>query len=193
MSPTPNTARCAEVELIPLLAVDALPLSERLKTQAHVESCPQCQQELEALRRVTDSFAAWPTDVLRPSPALWGRVAARIAAETGEAPVLASSTERLEPEWEEKAAGIWCKLLTTDNVYGRVAMLVRLGPGVEYPPHMHAEFEELHLLDGELWIDDRKLCAGDFNRAEPGTTDSRVRTETGCTCFLTTSFQDTLV
>jgi len=41
-------------------------------------------------------------------------------------------------------------------------MLVRLAPGVEYPPHMHTEFEELHLPDGELWIDDRKLHPGDF-------------------------------
>jgi hypothetical protein len=57
---------------------------------------------------------------------------------------------------------------------------------------MHAEFEELHLLAGELWINDRKLYPGDFNRAEPGTSDRRVRSETGCTCFLTTSFRDVL-
>jgi anti-sigma factor ChrR (cupin superfamily) len=72
-------------------------------------------------------------------------------------------------------------------------MLVRLAPGAEYPPHMHAEFEELHLLQGELWIDDRKLHPGDFNRAEPGTLDRRVWSETGCTCFLTTSFRDKLL
>ena len=28
--------------------------------------------------------------------------------------------------------------------------------------------EELHLLNGELWIDERKLFPGDYNRAEPG-------------------------
>jgi hypothetical protein len=41
---------------------------------------------------------------------------------------------------------------------------IRLAPGVDYPPHTHAEVEELHLLGGELWIDDRKLYPGDYNR-----------------------------
>jgi anti-sigma factor ChrR (cupin superfamily) len=71
-------------------------------------------------------------------------------------------------------------------------MLVRLAPGVEYPPHTHAGVEELHLLHGELWINQHKLHAGDYNRAEPGTTDTRVWSETGCTCVLITSPQDRL-
>jgi hypothetical protein len=52
--------------------------------------------------------------------------------------------------------------------------------------------EELHLLDGELWINDRKLYPGDYNRAEPGTTDKRVWSQTGCTCVLITSSRDEL-
>ncbi len=71
-------------------------------------------------------------------------------------------------------------------------MLVRLAAGIEYPPHEHAGVEELHLLDGELWIDDRKLYPGDYNRAEPGTSDARVWSETGCTCVLITSPSDVL-
>jgi len=71
-------------------------------------------------------------------------------------------------------------------------MLVRLEPGGEYPPHDHAGLEELHLLHGELWIDDRKLYAGDYNRAQVGTGDSRVWSETGCTCVLITSTLDRL-
>jgi anti-sigma factor ChrR (cupin superfamily) len=73
-----------------------------------------------------------------------------------------------------------------------VSMLVRLAPGAEYPPHGHAGIEELHLLDGELWIDERKLYPGDYNRAEPGTSDKRVWSETGCTCVLITSTKDML-
>ena len=49
------------------------------------------------------------------------------------------------------------------------------------------ESEELHLLDGELWIDDSKLYPGDYNRAEACTGDKRVWSETGCTCVLITS------
>jgi anti-sigma factor ChrR (cupin superfamily) len=71
-------------------------------------------------------------------------------------------------------------------------MLVRLSPGAAYPPHTHADSEELHLLHGELWIDDRKLLAGDYNRAEAGSMDHRVWSATGCTCVLITSTEDKL-
>ena len=91
-----------------------------------------------------------------------------------------------EPAWEEVAPGIFCKLMATDAKEHRVSMLVRLLPGVEYPPHTHAGLEELFLLDGELWIDDRKLYPGDYNRAEAGSGDKRVWSETGCTCVLIT-------
>jgi anti-sigma factor ChrR (cupin superfamily) len=71
-------------------------------------------------------------------------------------------------------------------------MLVRLAPGANYPPHTHAGIEELHLLDGELWIDERKLFPGDYNYATAGSGDERVWSETGCTCVLITSSQDIL-
>ncbi|MBX5463245.1 MAG: hypothetical protein IRZ28_19415 [Steroidobacteraceae bacterium] len=59
-------------------------------------------------------------------------------------------------------------------------------------PPASSGVEELHLLDGELWIDDRKLYPGDYNRAEPGTADRRVWSETGCTCVLITSGSDVI-
>ena len=160
--------------------------------EAHVSTCSDCRQELESLRPIVDSFASWPTDVLRPSTRLWGRLAQRIAAETGVPPVSSEPSGWVEPPWEEVAPGISCKLLATDEERAVVSMLVRLAPGGEYPPHAHAGLEELHLLDGELWIDDRKLHPGDYNRAEAGTSDARVWSETGCTCVLITSTRDVL-
>jgi anti-sigma factor ChrR (cupin superfamily) len=74
-----------------------------------------------------------------------------------------------------------------------VTLLVRLAPGGVYPPHTHAGVEELYLLQGELWIDDKKLYAGDYNRGEPGEGDQRVWSETGCTCVLLTSTRDLLL
>jgi anti-sigma factor ChrR (cupin superfamily) len=97
-----------------------------------------------------------------------------------------------EPEWEEVAPGISCKLLANNPRGDRVSMLVRLAPGVEYPPHTHSGTEELHLMQGELWVDERKLYPGDYNRAERGTSDRRVWSETGCTCLLITSPSDVL-
>jgi DNA-directed RNA polymerase specialized sigma24 family protein len=134
------------------------------------------------------------TDVLRPAQSLWlwVRLAHRTAAKGGGGPLLPATRQMSEPEWEEVAAGISCKLLATDTERERVSMLVRLAPGVDYPPHIHAGVEELHLLHGELWINDRKLYPGDYNRAGPGTFDKRVCSETGCTCVLITSTRDVI-
>src|SRR5207253_4864566 len=84
------------------------------------------------------------------------------------------------PEWEQVSPGIECKLLAADTERHRVSMLVRLAPGASYPAHIHAGIEELHLLAGELWIDDRKLVPGDYNYGAPGASDDRVWSETGC-------------
>lgn len=139
-------------------------------------------------RPTSEAFEVAPC----PSEALWRRLAQRIAAETGGRSVASATPQWTEPEWEEVAPGISCKLLATDTERHRVSMLVRLAPGIEYPPHTHAGVEELHLLDGELLIDDRLLYPGDYNRAEPGSSDKRVRSRTGCTCVLMTSMQDAI-
>jgi anti-sigma factor ChrR (cupin superfamily) len=137
-------------------------------------------------------FVSWPTDVLRPTTSLQTRLALRIAEDTGTSPVVPPAPQWIEPYWEEVAPGIECKLLATDTERHRVSMLVRLASGASYPAHTHAGAEELHLLDGELWIDQRKLFPGDYYDATAGTGDDRVWSETGCTCVLVTSTRDTL-
>jgi CheY-like chemotaxis protein len=156
--------------------------SEQRKKRGH-----RAVEELPAVTRAADSL-----NLLEPSATLQERLARRIAPETRGAAMRPWTRRRSEPEWGEVSPGIFCKLLATDPVRHRVSMLVRLLPGVEYPPHTQAEFEELHLLDGELWIDERKLHPGDYNRAEAPTGDKRVWSETGCTCVLTTSTLDIL-
>lgn len=139
--------------------------------------------------RDRDDHRSWPADVLRPSPLLWSRLAERLAVTFADE---MACELRPQPEWEDVAPGITCKLLATDAEHDRVSMLVRLAPGTDYPPHSHAGVEELHLLQGELCIDGRKLLPGDYNRAEPGTADKRVWSETGCMCVLITSTRDAL-
>ena len=184
--------RCDQADAVSAYALQSLPAGDVPALEAHLSSCTHCQRELEMLRPVVNSLAAWPTDVLRPPTSLQARLAQRIAADTGAAPVLPPAPQWREPDWEQVAPGISVKMLATDAEKHIVSMLVRLVPGGEYPPHSHAGVEELHLLDGELWIDERKLYPGDYNRAEPGTGDKRVWSETGCTCVLITSTRDVL-
>jgi anti-sigma factor ChrR (cupin superfamily) len=183
---------CNHLELAAAYAMRALPAAERPAFEVHLASCKDCGRELETLRPIVESFVAWPVDVLRPPSSLQERLARRIATDLGRPSVVPPPSGYREPEWEEVAPGIFVKLLANDTERDRVSMLVRLLPGVEYPPHTHAGLEELYLLDGELWIDERKLYPGDYNRAEPPSGDKRVWSETGCTCVLVTSTKDIL-
>jgi anti-sigma factor ChrR (cupin superfamily) len=183
---------CEHAESVAAYVVHALPASEVPTIETHLTTCASCRQDLESLRPVADKLISWPTDVLRPTGALQTRLAQRIAGETGKAPVVPPPRQWSEPEWEHVAPGIFVKLLANDTVNHRISMLVRLIPGANYPPHIHAGVEELYLLDGELWIDDRLLFPGDYNYGAPGAGDKRVYSETGCTCVLVTSTQDVL-
>jgi anti-sigma factor ChrR (cupin superfamily) len=183
---------CEHSEVTCAYAAQALASSEVAAAEAHIILCPDCQREVESLRPVVNQFVSWPIDVLRPTTSLLIRLALRIAEETGKPPVLPTARQWVEPEWEQVAPGIECKLLATDTERHRVSMLVRLAPGARYPAHTHADVEELHLLDGELWIDERKLFPGDYNYGAPRAGDERVWSETGCTCLLVTSTKDAL-
>jgi ChrR Cupin-like domain len=188
-----NQRQCSQAEQVCAYALRALPAGDVPAMEAHLASCQECMGELDSLGPVLESFAAWPHDVLRPAPSLQERLAQRIARERSVEPVLPPARQWSDPQWEDVAPGISCKLLASDQEKRVVSMLVRLAAGGEYPPHTHAGVEELHLLDGELWIDERKLRPGDYHRAEPGSGDQKVCSETGCTCLLVTSTADRLI
>jgi hypothetical protein len=187
---------CDRADLSRAYALQTLPQDDCATAEAHIASCAECQRELASLRPIIERLVSWPTDVLRPTTPLKALLARRIAGETGQAVGVPAgepwSESWSEPAWEQVAPGIDCKLLATDAERHRVSMLVRLAPGASYPAHTHAGIEELHLLDGELWIDGRKLLPGDYNHAAPGSGDDSVWSETGCTCILLTSTRDIL-
>jgi anti-sigma factor ChrR (cupin superfamily) len=176
-----------------LYVLQALPSGEIPAAEAHVSQCPECRREIDTLREVMDFFVFWPADVLRTPASLWPRLKQRIADETGEDLVSPRSQRSVQPQWEEAAPGIFVKLLAADTTKNTVSMLVRLAPETDYPPHRHSGVEELHLLDGELTIDDKKLYPGDYIRAEAGSVDHRVWSKTGCTCVLITSAGDAIL
>jgi quercetin dioxygenase-like cupin family protein len=181
------------LESASLYVVRALSANETSAFETHLATCSECRAEIEALRPVIDSFVCWPTDVLRPSVSLWERLSRRVCDESGVEPISLPPRLQTRPKWEEVAKGLSCKTLSVDANRSRVTMLVRLAPGTDYPRHRHDDREELHLLHGELWVDDKKLHAGDFIRAEAGSVDHRVWSQTGCTCVLVTSLNDTLL
>jgi quercetin dioxygenase-like cupin family protein len=192
MNSKPGTHSEEHLDLLFLFALRALPASETASVEAQISSCEDCRQELETLRPIVRSFAGWSTDVLRPAESLWARLATRIASDGASKPFVAPLDAPVKPEWEEVAPGIHVKILAKNAKSDSVSMLVRLDPGTDYPGHRHAGVEELHLLHGILKVDDRTLYPGDFIHSEANSVDHRVWSETGCTCFLMTSTQDSL-
>lgn len=141
---------------------------------ARLATCVECRQEFEALQPLVTAFVAWPTDLLRPAASLWDRLAERIGTESGQPAEPPHELPAVRPEWQAARPGVFHMVLATDSARNRVSMLLRLAPGADYPPHRHADVEELHLLEGELTVDERQLYPGDYLRSEPGTVDHRV-------------------
>src|SRR4051812_38524169 len=111
MNPKQNLSRCESAALACAYGGQALAPHEVVAVEAHIAACADCQRELEGLRPVIDRFVCWPTDVLRPTTSLQARLALRIAAETGQPAVVPPESQWCEPEWEQVAPGIACKLL----------------------------------------------------------------------------------
>jgi len=145
------------LEAASLYALRTLPLNEIPAFEAHLAACSECRSEVQSLRSIVECFVDWPTDVLRPPQSLWDKLARRIAKETGDKPLLTPPPPATKSEWEEAAPGIFVKLLAANFEMSLVSMLVRLAPNTDYPPHVHAGIEELHLLHGELMVNDLKL------------------------------------
>jgi quercetin dioxygenase-like cupin family protein len=192
MNSKTGTHKQEHLDLMFLFALQALSPREMASVQAQISSCEDCRREIETLRPIVRSFVGWPTDVLRPADPLWTRLAERISSEGAMPPYMPPLEAPAKPEWEEAAPGIHVKILASSAENDSVSMLVRLDPGTDYPAHRHAGIEELHLLHGILKVDERTLYPGDFIHSDAGSSDHRVWSETGCTCFLMTSTKDTL-
>ena len=76
------------------------------------------------------------------------------------------------------AAGVEVKDLGAAG--GRAMQLVRFPPGAVFPVHRHEGPEFLYVLEGELIQNGNRLGRGWASVASAGTTDTDVRSETGC-------------
>jgi anti-sigma factor ChrR (cupin superfamily) len=196
-------------ELAPLYALGALDSDELRAYQAHLHGCTDCLGEVEAFSRVADELAL--LTAAAPPASLKDRLLSSIASEpqTTEPPVQvwktwspdATTTDPMSVHradaggWETTGvAGITVRRLSVDVARQTASMLVRMEPGSCYPPHIHASAEECLVVEGELHVgDDLVMHAGDFQRAEGGTSHPVQYTETGCVLFISSSLHDELI
>lgn len=89
-----------------------------------------------------------------------------------------------EGEWIEARPGAHIKILHQEGDSGLLTYLARLAPGFEMHGHPHPFDEECIMLEGDLWLGDLKLQAGDYHFAAKGLHHGRLRSENGALVFL---------
>ena len=75
------------------------------------------------------------------------------------------------------------KTLFDDGI--TVSLLVRMAPGCELGGHDHVVGpEECLCVEGDVWLNGKRLGAGDYEVALPGTRHQRIRSDGGCLLFV---------
>lgn len=96
------------------------------------------------------------------------------AGAAGEGP--ACSAESAEA-WHDFAPGIRRRVLWSAG--GESALLYRARPGAAVPGHRHGHDEECLMIEGDVFLDDVLLRAGDWQLAPAGSGHTGVATDTG--------------
>lgn len=79
----------------------------------------------------------------------------------------------VDADWEATGSdGFWVKRLYEDAARGETTWLMRVDAGAYSPPHAHEEFEQVYVLEGSFYDDDRLVRAGEFCARSPGAVHS---------------------
>jgi len=78
-------------------------------------------------------------------------------------------------EWLPYAPGVQVKLLYVDPATGAQTVLVKMEPNVPFPEHPHPAIEDLFLIEGDAYVGDVLMRAGDYCRAPAETEHNDVR------------------
>jgi quercetin dioxygenase-like cupin family protein len=119
-----------------------------------------------------------PPDFVSAEGALLFLRESRQAARAGDAP---ATVHDAEAGWPEFAPGIQRRVLWQRE--GQAALLYFAQPGAQVPQHTHGHDEECLMVQGELFLDDQLLQAGDYQLAPAGTGHRITETDTGVVIY----------
>ena len=91
------------------------------------------------------------------------------------------TVEKDKGDWVEVSPLAKFKMLLENG--NSSSFIVKLEAGAEFPGHEHPEDEECVMLEGDLWIGDLHLFAGDYHMAPQGVHHGDIRTDTGALLF----------
>ena len=71
-------------------------------------------------------------------------------------------------EWHADGPKFWTKPLHEDPARGERTLLMKIDPGAAFPLHAHDEIEQIYVLSGSFFDQDRVMRAGDYACRAPG-------------------------
>jgi quercetin dioxygenase-like cupin family protein len=158
-------------------------------------------------RDLEDRLAALPADVRAEVADLYDAAVEISSTTSGEVPspnvraallatIAVSSNHTVvasDGDWvQTPLPGVRMKILSIDRHRDRVTMLLRGEPGATYPAHRHTSAEECYVIRGSLFIEGRRLRAGDFHHAEGGSDHGQLHTDEGVEVLLVAAASDYL-
>lgn len=97
------------------------------------------------------------------------------------APGAAFTVRDADADWPDFAPGIQRRVLWQHG--GQAALMYRTAPGATVPLHAHGHDEECLMVQGELFLDDTLLQAGDYQLAPAGSRHHITETDTGAVIY----------
>ena len=189
---TDRAATHAMTDVAALYALGALSQQEARSFEQHLQrGCAECEAELESFANTVAALGFSAPDEQPPE-----RVRSELLASMarhGSAEIESAGKPRpahdfvsvraSEGEWHELQKGVSLKRLYVDTNTGIATSLIRMQPGTALPMHRHLGVEQVFVIEGDCNIAGHGLVAGDYHRADAGTTHETTSTVDG-TLFL---------
>ena len=193
----------------------ALDESEAHAVSLHLPQCEVCRDYVEEIGRVSrEILLAAPRRA--PPPELWERIVEGIGANEASSPISRAIGSQVSGQgttvsevlsspgfsfvgsestgWTPTGVpGVEVRKLSVDPENDRMTFLARMAPGSSYPSHRHGGPEECFVLEGDLDVGDRRMRAGDFQRAEEGSVHPTESTREGCLLLIVSSLRDEML
>ena len=171
-----------------LYALGALGHEETQAFEQDLAGSAALQRDLDVFRGIADELAFAGRNMSPPAP-LKERLMAIVAHEPQDEKDAGNFTfvRTAILEWQDIGAGVSVKLVYFDPAGARLTTLMKMAPGSRYGAHVHAQVEEIYVLEGSCISAGRLLQAGDYFRAEPSSIHPDTLSEQGCLALIMTS------
>jgi anti-sigma factor ChrR (cupin superfamily) len=174
-----------------LYALGALSQNEARSFEDHLaEGCEPCRFELESFELTVGALAYSAPDEAPPDRV---RAALLTKLSNAERPTGTGdnkdreqfvSIRASEGKWREMLEGVFLKRLHVDPATGIATSLVRMSAGTSLPVHQHIGVEQFYVIEGDCNVAGQTLTAGDYHRAEAGSTHETTSTVGGTLLLL---------